>query len=352
MAEKTEPASDKKLRDAREKGQIAKSQDFPSAITFVVALGLTLYMGSFIGDLLKAYFLTVFQQAPRLTSARAEMMTSEMMTEGMWLMLKATVPISGLVAAAGCLTSFLVQGPVFSFEPFKPDFKKFNPVDNIKGKFKLKTLVELIKSILKVFGAFYIIYLVGFSYIGLIVNTPRMGLMGSADVFFEFTKEVITKVGLFYLVVAIADLAYQKYNFGNEMKMEKHEVKQEYKNSEGDPELKGKRKQMAKEIAFGGSPVKRAKAVVTNPTHLAIALGYEPENGLSAPFILAMGRGGSAAAIIREATQYGIPCIRNIELAHNLIDDGKLFEYVPESTYEAIAGVLQYLESLNPQPTV
>ena len=130
--------------------------------------------------------------------------------------------------------------------------------------------------------------------------------------------------------------------------MEKFEVKQEYKNMEGDPQIKGKRKQIAQEIAYQDGPsggVRRAQAVVTNPTHLAIAIGYEREVD-SAPYVLAKGNAELAERIISLAKQYDIPIVRNIKLAHRLWDNGELNEYVPEDTYAPLAEILRWVASL------
>jgi flagellar biosynthesis protein FlhB len=134
------------------------------------------------------------------------------------------------------------------------------------------------------------------------------------------------------------------------MKMEKFEVKQEYKDTEGSPEIKGKRRQIAQEIAYdeGPSAVKRAKAVVTNPTHLAVAIGYEPQK-YPAPFILAKGMGLIAEAIIREADKHNIAIMRNVPLAHELFENGKVYEYIPAETYEAVAEILRLIATIDPE---
>ena len=160
--------------------------------------------------------------------------------------------------------------------------------------------------------------------------------------------EVVWKVTLFFVVIAVADLAYQKYNFANEMKMEKFEVKQEYKNTEGDPKIKSKRKEIAREIAYGDGAsghVKKSKAVVTNPTHLAIAIGFEKELD-PAPYILMKGADSMAQHIIKLAEEHGVPVMRNIPLARQLWEYGEEFHYVPEDTYEALAEILRWIESL------
>jgi flagellar biosynthesis protein FlhB len=137
-------------------------------------------------------------------------------------------------------------------------------------------------------------------------------------------------------------------DFAKQMKMEKFEVKQEYKNTEGDPQIKSKRKQVAQEIAYQDGPagaVKKAKAVVTNPTHLAIVLGYDKSVD-AAPYILSMGKEKMAEQLIKLAEKYDIPVMRNVDLAHKLWEEGEVDQYVPEDTYEVIAEILRWVASL------
>jgi type III secretion protein U len=172
-------------------------------------------------------------------------------------------------------------------------------------------------------------------------------LYGSALVFNDFLVKVIIRVGIFFLIIAVADLIYQRRNFAKEMRMEKHEVKQEYKDTEGDPHIKGKRKQAAQEIAYqeGPASVKRAKAVITNPVHLAVALSYDDQVD-PAPKILIMGKGELADKIIKLAVEYNIPIMRNVSLAQTLFEKGDVNNYVPEETYEAISEILQWIQRL------
>ncbi|MDP1836004.1 MAG: type III secretion system export apparatus subunit SctU [Chlamydiales bacterium] len=346
MGDKTEKASPKKLRDARKKGQVAKSQDLPSAFTFMASLGVTVSMASGLFKQMATFLTGAFDmvQRPDLLSV-----LPEMYNQAMGLILAASLPILGVVVCVGVAINFLAVGPCFATEVFKFDIKKFNPIDNLKAKFKMKTLVELIKSILKITIAAYLIYGVLMDSIPVLIKTVSLPIAGSLLVFKYFMMKVVSKVGFFFLAVAMIDFAYQKYSFGKEMMMEKFEQKQEYKNSEGDPHIKGKRKEIAREIAYSEGPsggVKRAKAVVTNPTHLAVALAYEREVD-SAPYIVAMGNDELATRIVKLAEKFDIPILRNVPLAHSLWETGELYEYVPEDTYEAVAEILRWLASLD-----
>lgn len=345
MGEKTEKATPKKLRDAKKKGQVAKSQDLPAAFTFIASVAVVLALSKTLyhqmGDFLVGAFRSV-------GDANLSDVVLTLFNRAIEVIFLASIPVLVAVSLLGVIVTFVTVGPVFALEVFKFDPKKFNPVDNLKGKFKLKTLVELLKSIAKISIATYIIYTVMYKSIPVLIQTVSMPITGALLVFYAFLMETITKVGLFFIIIAVADFIYQKRTFAKEMKMEKFEVKQEYKNSEGDPQIKGKRKQIAQEIAYSEGPsggVKKASAVVTNPTHLAIAVGYE--KGLdAAPYIIAMGKDNLAELIVRKAKQYGIPVVRNITLAHMLWEEGDIYEYVPEDTYAALAEILRWLASL------
>jgi type III secretion protein U len=345
MAEKTEEATPKKLRDARKKGQVAKAQDLPGAFTFITSIWVVLALSSYIYHYLADFLVSAFSL---INQPNKPQLIISMFYRAIEVIFLASIPILGVVACIGVLVTFLAVGPVFSTEVFKFDIKKFNPITNLKQKFKLKTLVELLKSILKITLASYIIYTVVFKSIPVLVQTVSVPMIGALLIFYSFLSEVVAKVGLLFLVIAVADFIYQKKSFATEMKMEKFEVKQEYKNTEGNPEIKGKRRQLAQEIAYQEGPagsIKRARALVTNPTHLAIALGYDKRVDI-APYVLAMGSDHLADQMIKMAEKYNIPIIRNVPIAHKLWEEGGVYEYVPEDTYEALAEIIRWVDSL------
>jgi type III secretion protein U len=202
---------------------------------------------------------------------------------------------------------------------------------------------------LKIGVASYIIYQVMYNSLPVLIQAVSMPMGSALLIFHTFLMEVVIKVGLFFIVVAVADFVYQKKSFATEMKMEKFEVKQEYKNSEGDPHIKGKRRQIAQEIAYSEGPaggVKKASAIVTNPTELAIAIGYDRSID-AAPYIIAMGQDILAARIVQIAKNNDIPVVRNIRLAHKLWEEGEIHEFVPEETYEPLAEILRWVAALN-----
>lgn len=346
MGEKTEEATPKKLRDAKKKGQVAKSQDLPSAFTFIVSVYATIALSEFLYHQLGNFTVSTFNM---ITHTNLDVIIPQLYYESAIVIFTASIPIMAIVCVIGVIVSFLTVGPVFALEVFKFDPKKFDPIQNLKAKFKLKTLVELIKSTLKLFIAGFLIYQVMLDSLPVLVKAVSMPMLSALLIFDAFLMEVVARVGLFFIVIAVADFIYQKKTFAKEMRMEKFEVKQEYKNTEGDPHIKGKRKQIAQEIAYSDGPaggVKKAKAVITNPTHLAIAIGFERELD-AAPYILVMGKDLMAERIIKLAEQYDVPVVRNIRLAHRLWDSGEIYQYIPEDTYEALAEILRWVNSLH-----
>ncbi len=351
MAEKSEKATPKKLRDARKKGQVARSQDFPSAFTFIVSIASTLLLSGYLYNILAGYMVSMFRLS---SNSHLDLANTGVgyMNHAAYVIFEATLPIALLTVIIGVFVNLLVVGPSFSMEALKPDIQKLNPVTNIKNMFKLKTFIELLKSILKITGALIIIYYVVYSSISQIVSTAAMPVIGAAQVFSSFLIQVLVRIGIFFLVIAIFDLVFQKRAFAKEMMMEKFEVKQEYKDTEGDPHVKSKRRHIAQELAYqeGPAAVKRAKAVITNPEHIAVAIEYDADTN-PAPKVVTMGKGTMADLIIKAAQEYGVPIMRNVPLAHTLFEKARISEYIPEETYQAVAEILKWLQGLESYET-
>ncbi len=351
MGEKTEKASPKKLRDAMKKGQVAKSQDFPAAATFITSVVVTLWMLPTIYEELSKLLINCFSL---VTDPHVSEILGPLFIHAAFVIFIASLPIIGATCGIGMLVTFLTVGPVWAPEVFKFDIKKFNPIENIKGKFKMKTVIELLKSLAKISIAGYIVYRVVLEAIPTLVQSQTIPLLASLKIFVYFLSEVVKRVGLFFAAVAIADFGYQKWSFAQDMKMEKFEVKQEYKETEGNPEIKGRRREVAREIAYSESPAAgaaKANAVVSNPHMLAIALGFDRELD-PCPFVLAMGQGPLALEIIKIAESHQIPVVRNIPLAHTLWEKSKLYEYIPEETYEPVAEIMRWLAEIEHEEQV
>lgn len=348
MAEKTEKPTPKKLRDARKKGQVAKSQDLPAALTFIASMGMTMAMSRYIYGQLSSFFLYIFHNAQKIDIAHE---AYALCLQCAYIIFLSSIPIVAGVAFTGAMVNFLMVGPLFTTEVFKFDIKKFDPISNLKQKFKLKTLIELIKSLFKITIAAYICCSTAWNATPNIISCIGQPMDLCITIVHYFLLEVMIKVGLFFLAVALFDFLYQRKNFEKEMMMEKFEIKQEYKNTEGDPEIKGRRREVARDIAYGGGPPspKGAKAVVANPTHIAVAIGYEKQY-FPAPFIISMAEGVEAQWVLHEAQVLEIPIVQNVYLARKLYEDGEMFGYIPLDTYEAVAEILKWVAGFANQP--
>jgi type III secretion YscU/HrpY family protein len=351
MGEKTEKASSKKLRDAKKKGQVAKSQDLPAAATFIVSIAITIGMIPKLYDQIGQMMVDCFSL---VTHNNLSEVLGSVFYQAMYVIFITTVPIVAAVCFIGMLVTFLTVGPVFAPDVFKFDIKKFNPIDNLKAKFKMKTVVELLKSLIKITVAGILVYQVVVDSIPSLIQSQNLPVLMSLKLFAYFLWEVVKRVGIFFAAIAIFDFMYQKYTFSKEMMMEKFEVKQEYKETEGNPEIKGRRREVAREIAYSEGPAAgaaRAAAVVTNPTELAIALGFE--QGIDpCPYVLAMGQGALAKEIIKIAEKFNVPIVRNLPLAHTLWEEAKMYEYIPEKTYEPVAEIIRWLAEMKHEQQV
>src|ERR1700722_7632129 len=200
MGEKTEKASPKKLRDAKKKGQVAKSQDLPAAFTFIASIWVVMGMSQFLYKNLGGFIIGAFQQ---VGIGGYDIAIAALMYQANQVIFYCSIPALVLVSIIGVVINFLSVGPVFAPEVFKFDIKKFDPIQNLKGKFKLKTLVELLKSCLKIGIACYIIYTVIYNSLPVLAAASSQPLQKSLLIFYYFLMEVVVKVGLFFIVIAV-----------------------------------------------------------------------------------------------------------------------------------------------------
>lgn len=342
--EKTEDATPKRLREARKKGQVAKSRDLETVfvlITFFATLCLSMH---FMGKELKSLMEQTFQLAQK-----PELRSDELASLGktcFMTILKTCAPamLAGFLVAL--FVGYLQVGPLFSLEPLKPQGKKLNPIEGLKNMFKTQTLIELIKNIVKIFIIFFIAYQILNGSIAQIIDTTYLPVEGSSIVAGDIIYRIFLRVLVLFVAVAGADFMIQKRQFMKQMRMSKDEVKREYKEDEGDPHVKGHRKQLHREFAFGDTQkqVKSADAVVTNPVHVAVAIRYD-KNEMNAPEIVAKGQRLYAEMIKKIAEENKIPIMRNVPLAWSLLEL-EVGDEVPENLYNAVAEILSVVYKL------
>ncbi len=342
QGEKTEEATPKKLEDARKKGQVWQSKEIVSAATM---LGAYIYFfvawDTVLADLLELmvipekYLAFPFRDALARTS------------QAVWdKMIDLSLPFVLMAAGVAILAQFLHVGPVFSFEPVKPDIKKIDPIAGFKKIFSIKNLVEFLKSVVKVTLLGVILVYVIYKNIQDIILLPKCKEYCITAFIGELMFELAMFSMLAFLIVAFADAFFQKYNHLKEMKMTKDEVKREHKDSEGSPEIRQSRRSFHREILEGGveEKVKDSSVVITNPSHVAVGLYYKHGES-QLPKVTVKGKDFLAMRIKDIAYQLGIPVVENVELARTLFEEVKVDHFIPRKLIEPVAAVLRWLRS-------
>lgn len=343
-SEKTEMPTQKKLRDARNKGQVCTSKDIISTAGLVVLFCLF--------GLLGAGFIEDYQSLLDFVAQRTAEDPIKTVLPGVryftWITCKYSFVFAVVAALVGVIANVSQIGFLFTFEPLKPDLNKINPAEGFKKIFCKKNLFELFKNVLKVSFLSYLVW-------KLIKNaTPELltlgyGTMGELNqVLVRLLKKLAIYTGFGYVVIAVIDRIFQGKNFTKEMMMTKDEVKREYKEMEGSAEVKQAQREFRNELLNGEEPVKATKSanvVVTNPTHLAIGIRYNIEEA-PIPKIVVAGA-DQLAKIIRETAQKeGIPIMENVPLARALWANCKVDDYIPVELVQPVAEVLKWVKEL------
>ena len=341
--DKTEKPTPKKLQDARKKGDVSKSKDITAtagmlAILLLAAVALPV-VAEQMAALVRASF-EVMQEPFELAMPRLGRQAA--------LTLLSVVGMVVLpVALVGALVEFIQAGPVMSTEKLKPKMENMNPAKGIKRMFSMDNLVELLKSILKTAVVGTIAWLVMKKVLPdlPLLAGGRPENVGSA--LWHTTWTLLAWAGGAFALVSAADLAWQRFSYMKKMRMSMRDIRQEMKDAEGDPHLKGQRKQLQQEWAQQGANHAAADAhvLVVNPTHVAIAIAYDRET-CPVPTVTAKGEDDDALAMRQAAQEAGVPVLRNIELARGLLADTETGEIVPAELFDVIATVVLWAQDV------
>ncbi|MDR1401864.1 MAG: type III secretion system export apparatus subunit SctU [Puniceicoccales bacterium] len=346
--EKTEMPTPKRLRDARKKGQVSKSTDVNSTLLLI---GLFSYIG--VGWTRHTRRIGEMMVFPVQYLSEDFRMAYVNVLAGIFIQaLKLVLPAVGICIFMAVLGNCAQIGFLMTTEPIKPDIKKINPFEKLKQIFSKKNLFEFLKSSFKILFLGILIYLVIKNVIRDLLLLPFGGLKEIIDILGPIMRRFAYNVIFAYTVVACIDFIFQKRDFMNKMKMTKDEVKREYKEMEGDPQIKGKRRQLHREMAEQDAPhkTKHSSALITNPEHIAVAIYYDfKAQGTSLPIILASGQGPVAEEMIRVARENNIPIMRNVPLAHSLMDVGEVMTFIPTELIDPVAEVLRWVHEMKEQ---
>ncbi len=340
-------ATPHKLREAHKKGQVFKSKDITQLVTFMVGFFMIYYLSGFIWQRFAELFNSLWTQIPH--KSLAAIGAGYISYHTLYCFIVIILPLLLALIATTLIIEFTQVGPIFTTETMKFDLAKLNPFEGIKKViFNMRSLFELVKSVFKVSVLGYIAFLSFKKFmpeiLGLIEASNRFGAVAVlGQVFYEFTVRSV----IFLLVIAILDYLFQRWKFMNDQKMSFKELKDEFKQTEGDPLIKSMRRQRQQQVAYGQmmSQVKEADFVVKNPEHIAMALKYDPQMNM-APKILAKGSELIAQQILEIAEEFGIPVIENIPLARALFRLVRVNQDIPPELYRAVAEVLLFIYQL------
>lgn len=343
--EKTEQPTGKRLRDARKEGNVFQSKD---VVTIVMLLGV-FYMLKMMLPLIYEtardctihFFSLVAADSPLNASPNIYIYMSI-------AVIKSALPVLLVSMILGILGHGVQTRFNVSFQLLKPKLSKMNPINGIKKMFGIKKLVDLAKNLIKIALLLALLYNLLKDDLIQISRMIDMNLYASAGHMLELVLDLVVKVSIAFAVVAFFDFLYQRWDHKNNLKMTKQEVKEEYKNTEGNPEIKGRIRRIQRQMAMARmmQQVPEADVIVRNPTHFAVALKYDPDK-MGAPMVLAKGQDHLALRIVKVGEENGVFITENKPLARALYASCEVDREIPSEFYGAVAELLVYIYKMN-----
>ena len=346
--ERTEEATPKKKEDSRKEGQVAQSRELVTAATmFALFLSIKLFI-SFLGNKIYETFQYFYGQFGRYVSDGVDFVSAARLLNDIMiktLIMTAPFLIVGLVV--GVLATKLQFKWMVTAKPLEPKMSKLNPINGMKRLFSMQSLVNLVLSITKIILISYISYTCIVDKLGFIYHAYDIGISQSLVYLYDVVMDLGLKSSMVMLVIGAADYMYQRWKHNKDIKMSKQEIKDEFKNSEGDPKIKGQQRQRMQQASQRRmmQSIPQADVVITNPTHFAVALKYE-SNVSQAPVVTAKGADFLAFKIKDIARESHVEIVENKPLARMLYYNVDLDQEIPPELYQMVADVLAYVYNL------
>lgn len=343
--EKTEKATPKKREESRKKGEVAKSQELPTAAVLIICISMLMVFGGNFRTTITHLFTDVFSDRMNMEITITNIMN--MMMQYMLEIMKLLAPIFIAAVLIAIISSFGQYGILFVTEGLKPKFSKMNPIKGFKNIFSMRSVVELLKSLFKMSIIGFLVYSTLQGQISVISKMHAMSIEDILDFGASVTMVLGIKIGVALLILAIFDFMYQKYEFEKGIRMSKQDIKDEYKKVEGDPLIKGKIRERQRRMATQRmmQDVPTADVIITNPTHYAVALKYDG-NQMQAPEVVAKGQDFVALRIREIGKENGVIIMENKPLARALFAQAEIGDTVPADLFQAVAEVLAYVYKL------
>ncbi len=340
--DKTEKATSKKRSEARKKGQVAKSREIPSVAVLLTGLSTLYLFGSFIYGHITSVMRESFSMIGRPNLGMTDFLVFNYDMVRHFIMIMAPLMIAVFVIAV--LSNLAQVGCLFTWEPLMPQLSRVSPIKGIGRLFSKQSLVELFKSIAKLTLVGLIVYWTVKGETDRFVSLGDMEVSSIALYILRVILKIFLRVSLAMIFLAALDYAFQRWQFEQKLKMTKQEVKEELKQSEGDPLIKSRIRRVQQEMARRRmmQEVPKADVIVTNPVHLALALRYD-SGVMNAPLVVAKGAGALAEKIKALAKEHHIPIVEDKELARRLYEVVEIGREIPSAFYHAVAEVLTYV---------
>lgn len=350
--EKTEPATSKKLNDIRKEGQVAKSKELITAVSLMsLFIILKIYLSKLGTGLIDVY-TQVYNSISKVVDDSYNGLpirtAGSVMQQVIIDMIKLVIPILLVAIVIAILGNMLQQKWMVTAKPLQPKFSKISPISGFKRMFSVRQLVELIKSIAMISIIMIVVYNTVKSKMNILLTFYDVGLNTALSTIGSIIIDLGIKISAVFLIVGFADLFYQRIKFKNDNMMTKQEIKDEFKNTEGDPQVKGQIKRRMQEVSRRRmmQQLPEADVVITNPTHFAVALKYEPDVG-KAPVVIAKGADYLAFQIKDKAKEYNIAIVENKPLARILYHNIDIGMEIPPELYQAVAEILAVVMRTN-----
>jgi flagellar biosynthesis protein FlhB len=345
--EKTEKATPKKRQDARKKGQVLQSKELSTAILLIfLFMGLKIF-GSYMVREIKSYAKLIFVQYPNMEGLFTINIIFKLFMETVSVLLRTTAPILAIALIVSLFTGFAQVGFLFTVETLGFKFTRINPLSGFKRMFSMHAIVELAKSIFKIVVIGYIAYSYLMGERNNIINTMNLDPLNIAIYIGSTSINVAIRICVALILMSALDYAYQWWEYEKNLRMSKQEIKEEYKQVEGNPEVKSKIKQKQRQISMKRmmQQVPKADVIITNPTHFAVAVKYDAKVS-DAPIVIAKGQDFIALRIKEVGKENKIEIVENKPLARNLYDTVDVGQAIPPELFQAVAEILAFVYSL------
>jgi len=345
---KTEKATPKKRRDERKKGNVFMSKDAVSVATLLGSYaGIMAFIG-IIAEQLARFMEYCLGLTGALGTGETIAAAPKVQLEAVMVTVKTVGPLLAITALCAVVATFAQTKFLVSADQIKPKFNRISPFQGFKRLFSLKSIIEALKGIIKIVILMVIIYI---SIRGMFPNLVKylyVDLNAATRDMYDETMSMIQSIIIAFVALAAFDFMYQWWDYERQLKMTKQEVKEEYKQIEGNPQIKSKIRELQRKMAQGRmmQQVPQSDVVIRNPTHFAVALRYKPDQD-SAPIVMALGQDEIAAKIVQVAEENKIPTIENPPLARALYANTQLNQEIPPEFYADVAEVLVYIFKLN-----